>query len=236
MHLCLGKQTWLAWPGRTCSWPQPVLSGALFIWCSVLVISACTVCHIWHYECAAALHLFISVSCVGNARFCLLRLKLVTWFLFSYASRDRYRERGGEIWQGKWHCVYASMRLSIRAACVCLRQRYCQSIRVSSLSSQQFPQLQSMYFSISLIASTHTLHTHSPCVCIECTFAVGHHPQGQSGAQSEHFSHSLLYSLAFTCEHDNKTPFVRRQRICLAFPHLPPSSLLCTIIFSVYFA
>lgn len=105
--------------------------------------------------------LFISsfVSCVANARFCLLRLKLVTWFLFSYASRDRYRERGGEIWQGKWHCVYASMRLSIRPACVCLRQRCCQSIRVSSLSSQQFAQLQSMYFSISLIASTHTAHT-----------------------------------------------------------------------------
>lgn len=68
---------------------------------------------------------------------------------------------------------------------------------------------------ISRYLSSHP-HTHSTLtlarVCIECTFAVGQgHPQGQNAAQSEHFSHSLLYSLAFTCEHDNKTPFVRRQ-------------------------
>lgn len=82
---------------------------------------------------------------------------LLGFYLVMQAERDSERE--GEIWQGKWHCVYASMRMSIRPACVCLRQRCCQSIRVSSLSSQQFPQLQSMYFSISLIASTPTAHT-----------------------------------------------------------------------------
>lgn len=42
--------------------------------------------------------------------------------------------------------------------------------------------------------------------CIECTFSS--HPQRQNDSQSEHFSHSLPYSLAYTCEHDNRTPFV----------------------------
>lgn len=128
--------------------------------------------------------------------------------------------------------------MSIRPACVGLlglsKAAYYQSI---SSSSSNLLSYKRVYLSLSLSLSPISSHlTHLfvyVCVCV-CVQRMQFHPQGTEcwvSAQSEHFSHSLLYSLAFTCEHDNKTPFVRRQWIYLAFfPPLFSLFLICVCV------
>lgn len=149
-----------------------------------------------------------SVSCVSNARFCLLRLKLVTWFLFSYATRDRERLRGSIAYRHPCDCQLGLL-VSVLGSLLAI-DLFVFFIRLAICPVTSVYRRRAMYILISLIAST----PHSPYpMCVACALNahLQGHPQGQNGAQSEHFSHSLLYSLAFTCEHDNKTPFVRRQ-------------------------
>lgn len=158
-----------------------------------------------------------SVSCVSNARFCLLRLKLVTWFLFSYASRDRERLRGSKVNGNRapTQCIayrhpcdcQLGLLVSVLGSLLAI-DLFVFFIRLAICPVTSVYRRRAMYILISLIASTHS--PYPMCVACALNAHLQGHPQGQNGAQSEHFSHSLLYSLAFTCEHDNKTPFVRR--------------------------
>lgn len=120
-----------------------------------------------------------SVSCMSKARFCLLRLKLVTWFLFSYAIRERDGERSSKVKGNRAHtqCIaythpcdcQLGLLVSVLGSLLAF-DLFVFFIRLAICPVTSVYRRRAMYLDISHLIHTLTL-PNVCCVCIECTFA-----------------------------------------------------------------